>query len=60
MYTTKSRFKSCNYDVNQTISWKMLSDCQCEEILVTAMELLERSGDNVFSAAPRENFAKAG
>lgn len=60
MYTTKSRFKSCNYDVNQTISWKMLSDCQCEEILVTAMELLERSGAKVLSAAAREIFAKAG
>ena len=47
MYTTKSRFKSCNYDVNQTISWNMLSHCQSEEILMTALELLERSGAEV-------------
>lgn len=60
MYTTKSRFKSCNYEVNQTISWKMLSDCQCEEIMATAMELLERSGAKVMSEAALEIFAGGG
>ena len=60
MYTTKSRFKSCNYDVNQTISWNMLSHCQSEEILMTALELLERSGAEVASKKARDVFAKNG
>ena len=60
MYATKSTFKSCNYKVNQTISWRMLSDCQCEEIFVTAQELLERTGAEVASPKAREIFAAAG
>lgn len=60
MYTTKSLFTRANFDVNQTIFWQMLSDDQCEEIVLTAFELLERTGADVQSKAAREFFAKGG
>ena len=60
MYTTRSKFVSSNRDFNQTICWKMLSDDQCEEIFVTAAELLERSGAEVDNEAARAVFAKNG
>lgn len=47
MYTTASRYQRANFDVNQTMNFRMLSDDQCEEIFVTALELLERSGAKI-------------
>lgn len=47
MYTTVSRYQRANFDINQTMNFRMLSDDQCEEIFVTALELLERSGVKV-------------
>lgn len=60
MYTSRSNYKRANFDVNQTICWKMLSEDQCEEIFVTAAELLERSGAQVANEAARELFAAKG
>lgn len=60
MYVTKSNFRACNYDVNQTISWKMLADDQCEEIFVTACEILERSGAEVESKEARDILESKG
>lgn len=60
MYTTPSKFRCSNSDVNQTISWKMLSADQCEEIFVTAAEVLERSGAVVESEEARKIFAENG
>ena len=47
MYTTKSLYSRANYEVNQTTLWKMLSDDQCEEIFMTVLEVLERTGAEV-------------
>lgn len=47
MYTTASRYQRSSFDINQTMNFRMLSDDQCEEIFVTALELLERSGVKV-------------
>ena len=60
MYTTKSKFVSSNKDYNQTICWKMLSDAQSEEIFLTALELLERSGAQVANEKALEILAKGG
>lgn len=60
MYTSKSNYKRANFDVNQTICWKMLSEDQCEEIFVTAAELLERSGAQVANEEARALFAAKG
>lgn len=60
MYTTKSLFTRSKYEVNQTLSWKMLSDDQCEELVMTAFELLERTGADIHSAAAVELLQKAG
>ena len=53
MYATKSNFRNCNYDVNETISWRMLSNDQSEEIFVTACEILERTGAEIESPEAR-------
>ncbi len=60
MYTTKSLFTRANYDINQTISWKMLSDDQCEEIVMTAFEILERTGADILSPKALSIFAAGG
>ncbi|MDD4160367.1 MAG: trimethylamine methyltransferase family protein, partial [Synergistaceae bacterium] len=60
MYTTKSNNKNCNYIVNQTVSWKMMSIDQCEEVFLTAAELLERTGICIESKAAVELFAANG
>jgi trimethylamine--corrinoid protein Co-methyltransferase len=60
MKTTRSHYTRANYEVNQTTLWKMLSDDQCEEIVMTAMEVLERSGAEVLNGEARDVFEKAG
>lgn len=60
MYTTKSNFKSSNYEVCQSISWEMLSKNQCEEIYSMAAELLERTGAQVASKKALDVFKKGG
>ena len=60
MYTTNSLYKHANYDINQTIYSQMLSDSQCEEIYVTALDLLERSGTKVTNKKAREILSKNG
>ena len=60
MYNTKSLFTRAKYQINQTVAWKMLSDDQCEEIVMTAFELLERTGADVLSAEALELLKEAG
>lgn len=60
MYTTRSLYRRANFDVNQTIFFEMLSADQCEEILMTAFEALERTGARVDSKKARAAFEKAG
>lgn len=60
MYTTPSKFVSSNRDFNQTLCWRMLSDDQCEEIFVSALELLERSGAVVENEEARSILGQGG
>lgn len=60
MYTLKSNVRHSNYDVNQTLTFKMLSENQCEEIYATACELLEHVGAAVASEEARKIFAENG
>lgn len=60
MNTTKSLYSQANNEVNQTIFWKMLSDDQCENIFMTALEVLERTGAEVQNKEALELFEKAG
>jgi trimethylamine--corrinoid protein Co-methyltransferase len=60
LYTTKSLYSQANYEVNQTISWKMLSDDQCENIFLTALEILERTGVEIANKEALDLFEKAG
>ncbi len=60
MFTTKSLFTRANYDINQTIQWEMLSDDQCEELVMSAFELLERTGADVLSENALKIFAQGG
>jgi trimethylamine--corrinoid protein Co-methyltransferase len=58
--TTRSNFTRASFEVNQTIHWKMLSDDQCEEIFMTALELLERTGAEILNKDAQEIMVKAG
>jgi trimethylamine---corrinoid protein Co-methyltransferase len=58
--TTRSHYTRANYEVNQTTSWKMLSEDQCEELYMTALEVLERTGAEVLNKEAREILEKAG
>ncbi|MDD4752355.1 MAG: trimethylamine methyltransferase family protein [Desulfitobacteriaceae bacterium] len=60
MTTTRSMYTRANYDVYQTTMWQMLSDDQCEEIFFTALELLERTGAEVFHKEALDLFDKHG
>lgn len=60
MNTTRSYFTRASFEVNQTIHWKMLSDNQCEEIFMTALELLERTGAEILNKEARDMMKNAG
>lgn len=60
MYTTKSLYTRANYEVNQTTLWKILGNDQCEEIFLTALEVLERTGVEVLNREARDLFEKGG
>ncbi|WP_407313535.1 trimethylamine methyltransferase family protein [Desulfosporosinus sp. SB140] len=60
MDTTRSHYTRANYEVNQTTLWKMLSEDQCEELFMTTMELLERTGAEIQNEEARGVFEKAG
>ncbi|WP_227763918.1 trimethylamine methyltransferase family protein [Zhaonella formicivorans] len=58
--TAKSLYVRANYEVNQTPQFKVLSDDQCEEIYLGALETLERTGADVYSKEALELLAKGG
>lgn len=60
MYRTKSLYTTAGFQVQQNIHWEMLTDDQCEAVLVRALELLERTGFEAKSDAACQLFAKAG
>lgn len=60
MFTTRSLYTKAGFEVNQSLQWRMLSDDQCEEIVMSAMELLERTGVDVMNAKARGICADGG
>ena len=60
MFTTRSLYTKAGFEVNQSIQWHMLSDDQCEEIVMNAMELLERTGVDVMNEKARGICANGG
>ena len=56
----KSLYVRANYQVNQTPLFRVLSDHQCEEIFLAALEVLERTGAEVHSQEALEIFSKGG
>ncbi|MEL7635937.1 trimethylamine methyltransferase family protein [Sporomusa sphaeroides] len=57
---TRSHYTRANYAVNQTTVWEMLSEDQCEELFMTALEVLERTGAEIKNEEARGIFEKAG
>jgi len=49
-----------NYAANQSPLFSVLTDSQCEEILMSAQEILERTGVTVYDEEARDIMAKAG
>ncbi len=60
MYRTKSLYTTAGFQVQQNLHWEMLTDDQCEAVLVRALELLERTGFEAKSDAACKIFADAG
>jgi len=56
----KSLYVRSSYQVNQTPQFKMLSNDQCEEAYLSALEVLERTGADIFSADIRNMLLEAG
>ncbi len=57
---SRSQFVRANYAVNSTPQFSMLSEDQCEIVLNSALEVLERTGADVQSAEARDILAKGG
>jgi trimethylamine--corrinoid protein Co-methyltransferase len=49
-----------NYRVNATVQFRVLSDDQCQELYMAALEILERTGVNVHAEEAISLLAKAG
>ena len=60
MYRTRSLYTTAGFQVQQHLFWQMLTDDQCEAIVSTAEELLERTGVEVLSEAAVKVFEEAG
>ena len=54
MFSTTSLYTKAGFQVNQNIEWNMLTEDQCEVIVLTAMEILERTGADVLCAEARK------
>ncbi len=60
MNTTRSYFTRASFEANQTIHWEMLSEDHCEEIFMTALELLERTGAEIHNKDAQDIFERSG
>jgi trimethylamine--corrinoid protein Co-methyltransferase len=60
VFTTKSLYTKAGFQINQNIHWEILTNDQCEAIVLKAMELLERTGVDIHSPQAVEAFQKAG
>ncbi|MBS4024298.1 MAG: trimethylamine methyltransferase family protein [Clostridia bacterium] len=56
----KSLYVNSHYAVNQTVHASVLSDDQCREIVSSAIEVLERTGADVFDEKALKLFADNG
>lgn len=54
------RYIRARYQVNQTPLFRMLSEEQCHEIYLAALDILQRTGAKVYDEESREIFKKAG
>lgn len=60
MTTLRSLYTSASFSANQGVKWEMLSNDQCEDIFLTVLELLERTGADVKSEKALEIFKNGG
>lgn len=44
MYRTRSLYTTAGFQIQQNLHWEMLTDDQCETLVATTIELLERTG----------------
>jgi len=58
--TNKSLYVQANYEVNRTPQFKVLSNDQCEEAYLGALEILERTGVEIDSAEALRLFQDNG
>jgi trimethylamine--corrinoid protein Co-methyltransferase len=56
----KSLYVSSNYLVNDSIHGKVLSEDQCQQIISSALEVLERTGVDILNEKARKLFSKNG
>ncbi|WP_028307167.1 trimethylamine methyltransferase family protein [Desulfitibacter alkalitolerans] len=56
----KSNYVRANYQVNQTVNFRVLSNDQCQEVYYAALECLERTGADFYSNEALEIYKKAG
>jgi len=55
-----SKYQRARYEVNSSVNFQSLTEDECEEIYMAALEVLERTGVKVFSEEAREIFKEAG
>ncbi len=55
-----SNYKRARFEANSTVNFQSLSEDECEEIYMAALEVLEKTGVKVFSEEAREIFEEAG
>ena len=60
MYRTRSLYTTAGFQVQQHLFWQMLTDDQCEAIVSTAQELLERTGVEIPNEAAAKVFEEGG
>ena len=60
MYRTRSLYTTAGFQVQQNLHWEMLTDDQCEALLDSTLELLERTGVEIQNADAQKAFADAG
>jgi len=56
----KSLYVRANYEVNQSVWCRILSEAQCEEIYYAALEVMERTGVDIYDPGTIEVLKKGG
>jgi len=60
LFSTKSLYTKAGFQVHQNIHWELFTDDQCEAVVASAVELLERTGIEVASDLAQQIFAQGG